>query len=125
MPARPEPRGEPSGQALPVLHKEVGSEGGMQILPGVCGAWDPWCLLARFTHFKTNNLLDWSASFLSFFLFCFFFSLPPKANHWTHAGRKVFYSIEILFSGNYVKNVFILWAGWEKKGLNPLRWLFL
>lgn len=68
-----EPHGEPSGQALPVLHKEVGSEGGMQILPGVCGAWDPWCLLARFTHFKTNNLLDWSASFLSFFLFCFFF----------------------------------------------------
>lgn len=62
-----------------------------------------------------------------FFLFSFsvFFSLPPKANHWTHTGRKVFYSIEILFSGNYVKNVFILWAGWEKKGLNPLRWLFL
>lgn len=62
-----------------------------------------------------------------FFLFSFsvFFSLPPKENHWAHAGRKVFYSIEILFSGNYVKNVFILWAGWEKKGLNPLRWLFL
>lgn len=87
----------------------------MQILPGVCVAWDPQRLLARFTHFKTNKLLDWSASFLSFFPFWFFFFLPPKANHWTHTGHKVFYSIEILFSGNYVKNVFILWAGWEKK----------
>lgn len=115
--------GEPGRQALPAWHKEVGSDGGMQILPGVCVAWDPWCLLARFTHFKTNNLLDWSVSFL--FLLSGFFFLPPKANHWTHTGHKVFYSIEILFSSNYVKNVFILWAGWEKKGLNPLRWLFL
>lgn len=81
----------------------------MQILPRVCVAWDLQCLLVHFTLFKTNNLLGWSGSFLSFFF------PPPKANHWTHTGRKVFYSIEILFSGNYVKNVFILWAGWEKK----------
>ena len=77
-PARPEPHGEPSRQALPARHKEVGSDGGMQILPGVCVAWDPRRLLVRFTHFKTNNLLDWSVSFLSFFPFWFFFFFAPK-----------------------------------------------
>jgi len=111
---------------LPAQHKEVGSDGGMQILPGVCVAWDPWRLLAHFSALKPTTYWTGAALFFPFFLFGFFFFLPPKANHWTHTGRKVFYSIEILFSGNYVKNVFILWAGWEKKeGLNPLRWLFL
>lgn len=50
--------------------------------------------------------------FSFFFPFFYFFF---KANRCAHTGRKVFCSIEILFSGNYVKNVFILWAGWEKK----------
>jgi len=70
-----------------------------------------------------QRLFSFFFFFLSFILF--------KANGCAHTGRKVFCSIEILFSGNYVKNVFILWAGWEKKkkkkkkGLNPPRWLFL
>lgn len=78
--------------------------------PGIRGTcWRVSPTLKRTTYWTGASL------FFLFFLSGFFFLPPPKANHWTRTGRKVFYSIEILFSSNYVKNVFILWAGWEKK----------